>query len=69
MSHVSLQSHPAGGTAYLSLESTENIDSTPFSTGISFTAMPPSKRWRQMEALSGGEKVSCRLDQILCALH
>ena len=43
-----------GGTAYLSMVSSED---EPFLTGISFTAMPPSKRWRQMEALSGGEKV------------
>jgi hypothetical protein len=44
-----------GGTAYLSLLSSQD---EPFLTGISFTAMPPAKRWRQMEALSGGEKVT-----------
>lgn len=43
-----------GGTAYLTMLSTED---EPFLSGLSFTAMPPTKRWRQMEALSGGEKV------------
>ena len=47
--------HPLGGTAYLSLESTEE----PFAGGIKFTAMPPTKRFRDMEQLSGGEKVRC----------
>ena len=45
--------HPMGGQAYLSLENTED----PFLHGIKFTAMPPSKRFREMEQLSGGEKV------------
>ena len=45
--------HPLGGTAYLSLESSEE----PFAGGIKFTAMPPTKRFRDMEQLSGGEKV------------
>ena len=42
-----------GGQAYLSLENSED----PFLHGIKFTAMPPSKRFREMEQLSGGEKV------------
>ena len=42
-----------GGTAYLSLESPDE----PFLHGVKFTAMPPSKRFRDMEQLSGGEKV------------
>ncbi len=42
-----------GGQAYLSLENSED----PFLNGIKFTAMPPSKRFREMEQLSGGEKV------------
>ncbi len=45
--------HPMGGQAYLSLENSED----PFLHGIKFTAMPPSKRFREMEQLSGGEKV------------
>ena len=43
-----------GGQAYLSLENNED----PFLHGIKFTAMPPSKRFREMEQLSGGEKVT-----------
>lgn len=49
-----MQVHPMGGTAYLSLESGEEAC---FLTGIVFAAVPPAKRWRQMEELSGGEKV------------
>ena len=45
--------HPMGGTAYLSLESPDE----PFLHGVKFTAMPPTKRFRDMEQLSGGEKV------------
>eukprot|EP00955_Chlamydomonas_euryale_P069914 360622-Chlamydomonas_euryale.AAC.20 len=41
--------HQIGGTAYLSLES----DDEPFLHGIKYTAMPPSKRFRDMEQLSG----------------
>ncbi len=48
-SHV----HPLGGQAYLSLESADE----PFLHGIKYIAMPPSKRYREMELLSGGEKV------------
>ena len=44
--------HPMGGTAYLNVENTEE----PFLGGIKFTAMPPTKRFRDMEQLSGGEK-------------
>ena len=44
--------HPLGGTAYLSLEDAEE----PFAGGVKFTAMPPTKRFRDMEQLSGGEK-------------
>ena len=44
--------HPTGGTAYLSLENSEE----PFLGGVKFTAMPPTKRFRDMEQLSGGEK-------------
>lgn len=53
--------HPMGGQAYLSLENSED----PFLHGIKFTAMPPSKRFREMEQLSGGEKVSC----VICTLR
>ncbi len=39
----------AGGTAYLSLESQEE----PYLGGVKYTAMPPTKRFRDMEQLSG----------------
>lgn len=50
-----------GGQAYLSLENSED----PFLHGIKFTAMPPSKRFREMEQLSGGEKVATIVQAIL----
>ena len=43
---------PMGGVAYLSLEDSEE----PYLAGIKYHAMPPMKRFREMEALSGGEK-------------
>ena len=56
-----------GGQAYLSLENSED----PFLHGIKFTAMPPSKRFREMEQLSGGEKVfdHCCTNLRFCACH
>ena len=56
--------HPAGGQAYLSPENTEE----PFSGGIKFSAMPPTKRFRDMEQLSGGEKTVAAL-ALLFAVH
>ncbi|KAK9820343.1 hypothetical protein WJX72_009251 [[Myrmecia] bisecta] len=56
--------HPMGGQAYLSLESSED----PFLSGIKFTAMPPTKRFRDMEQLSGGEKTVAAL-ALLFAIH
>ena len=44
--------HPLGGTAYLNLENEDE----PFLHGIKYTAMPPTKRFRDIEQLSGGEK-------------
>ena len=38
--------------AYLSLED----PSEPYLHGIKYTAMPPAKRFRDMEQLSGGER-------------
>jgi structural maintenance of chromosome 1 len=43
---------PVGGTAYLSLENSDE----PYLGGIKYHAMPPLKRFREMELLSGGEK-------------
>lgn len=54
--------HPMGGTAYLSLESPDE----PFLHGVKFTAMPPTKRFRDMEQLSGGEKVISQAAAHLC---
>lgn len=55
---------PLGGTAYLSLEDSEE----PFLAGIKYHAMPPMKRFRDMEQLSGGEKTMAAL-ALLFAIH
>ena len=55
---------PLGGTAYLSLEDAED----PFDGGIKYHAMPPQKRFRDMDALSGGEKTMAAL-ALLFAIH
>lgn len=52
------------GTAYLSLEDSEE----PYLEGIRFHAMPPGKRFLDMEALSGGERTMAALS-LLFALH
>eukprot|EP00191_Tetraselmis_sp_GSL018_P007317 CAMPEP_0177607594 /NCGR_PEP_ID=MMETSP0419_2-20121207/18007_1 /TAXON_ID=582737 /ORGANISM="Tetraselmis sp., Strain GSL018" /LENGTH=1227 /DNA_ID=CAMNT_0019102199 /DNA_START=146 /DNA_END=3830 /DNA_ORIENTATION=+ len=51
------RAHQLGGTAYLSLENPDE----PFLHGIKYTAMPPSKRFRDMDQLSGGEKTIAAL--------
>ena len=56
--------HPVGGQAYLSPESAEE----PWSGGVKFSAMPPTKRFRDMEQLSGGEKTVAAL-ALLFAIH
>jgi structural maintenance of chromosome 1 len=56
--------HPLGGNAYLSLDDTEE----PFKGGLKFNAMPPMKRFRDMEQLSGGEKTVAALS-LLFAIH
>ncbi|OLY82293.1 Structural maintenance of chromosomes protein 1 [Smittium mucronatum] len=48
---------PIGGTAYLNLENTEE----PYLGGVKYHAMPPLKRFRDMELLSGGEKTVAAL--------
>ena len=58
------EAHPLGGTAYLSLESPDE----PYNHGIKFTAMPPTKRFRDMEQLSGGEKTMAAL-ALIFAIH
>jgi structural maintenance of chromosome 1 len=56
--------HPLGGNAYLTLDNTEE----PYLGGIRFTAMPPMKRFRDMEQLSGGEKTMAAL-ALLFSIH
>ena len=56
--------HPVGGQAYLSLDSSDE----PFLHGTKFTAMPPTKRFLDMEQLSGGEKTVAAL-ALLFAIH
>jgi len=55
---------PLGGVAYLSLEDSEE----PYLGGIKYHAMPPMKRFRDMEQLSGGEKTVAAL-ALLFAVH
>ncbi|KAF1958884.1 RecF/RecN/SMC protein [Byssothecium circinans] len=53
-----------GGTAYLDLE-----DSTePYLAGVKYYAMPPLKRFRDMEHLSGGERTIAAL-ALIFAIH
>ena len=55
---------PMGGQAYLDI-----IDSdAPFLDGITYSATPPLKRFRDMEHLSGGEKTMAAL-ALLFAIH
>ncbi|KAG9512682.1 cohesin complex subunit Psm1, partial [Aureobasidium melanogenum] len=57
-------SFPLGGQAYLDLEDTDE----PYLSGIKYHAMPPLKRFRDMEHLSGGEKTMAAL-ALLFAIH
>ncbi|KAJ3677874.1 hypothetical protein LUZ60_001677 [Juncus effusus] len=56
--------HPLGGTAYLNLENEDE----PYLHGMKYTAMPPTKRFRDMEQLSGGEKTVAAL-ALLFSIH
>lgn len=53
-----------GGTAYLTPEDTDE----PYLDGIKYHALPPMKRFRDMEQLSGGEKSVAAL-ALLFAIH
>lgn len=55
---------PLGGSAYLTLEDEDE----PYGAGIRYHAMPPMKRFRDMELLSGGEKTMAAL-ALLFAIH
>ena len=59
------EAYPIGGTAYLDIE--DDTD-TPYLSGIKYHAMPPLKRFRDMEHLSGGEKTIAAL-ALLFAIH
>lgn len=54
---------PAGGRAFLSADSEE-----PYLAGVNYHTMPPAKRFRDMEHLSGGEKTMAAL-ALLFAIH
>ena len=56
--------HPLGGNAFLTLDNTEE----PYLGGVRFTAMPPMKRFRDMDQLSGGEKTMAAL-ALLFSIH
>lgn len=57
-------SFPLGGKAFLHLEN----DEEPYLEGVKYHAMPPLKRFRDMEHLSGGEKTMAAL-ALLFAIH
>jgi structural maintenance of chromosome 1 len=74
-SHISEQIEPiyanltrsaeftAGGRAYLTADTEE-----PYLAGVNYHTMPPAKRFRDMEHLSGGEKTMAAL-ALLFAIH
>ena len=53
-----------GGTAYLNVDNTNE----PYLGGVRYHVMPPNKRFRDMEQLSGGEKTVAAL-ALLFAMH
>lgn len=55
---------PQGGTAYLTLEDNDE----PYLQGIKYHVTPPTKRFRDMDELSGGEKSIAAL-ALLLAIH
>lgn len=59
------EAYPLGGNAYLDIE---EDTPTPYLSGIKYHAMPPLKRFRDMEHLSGGEKTMAAL-ALLFAIH
>ena len=66
---------PMGGVAYLTLEDSDVrscaadwLTQEPFRSGIRYHAMPPMKRFRDMDQLSGGEKTIAAL-ALLFAIH
>lgn len=56
--------HTNAGTAFLGLDDAEE----PYLAGIKYNVMPPHKRFREMDQLSGGEKTVAAL-ALLFAIH
>ncbi|KAG8380420.1 hypothetical protein BUALT_Bualt06G0013500 [Buddleja alternifolia] len=56
--------HSVGGTAYLNLENPDE----PYLYGIKYSATPPTKQYRDMSQLSGGEKTVAAL-ALLFSIH
>lgn len=61
---LTMTAEGVGGQAFLDLDDYD----APFGGGIKYTAMPPSKRFRDMALLSGGEKTMAAL-ALLFAMH
>jgi structural maintenance of chromosome 1 len=57
--------HPLGGTAYLAVE----VDDEPYLGGVKYTAMPPTKRFRDMEQLSGRQCCTLLFTFLYCLVH
>lgn len=55
---------PTGGSAFLSVENNDE----PYTEGVRFHAMPPMKRFLDMDQLSGGERTVAAL-ALLFAIH
>ena len=53
---------------YIHLLLVDSILQEPYTAGIKYHAMPPMKRFRDMEQLSGGEKTIAAL-ALLFAIH
>ena len=60
--------HPVGGKAALNLLHAEDDFFESDDAGVRYDVMPPGKRFRELEALSGGEKTIAAL-ALLFALH
>jgi hypothetical protein len=50
--------HPLGGQAFLSLENEDE----PYSGGVNYIAMPPTKRFRDMDQLSGAQAAGLNIE-------
>jgi structural maintenance of chromosome 1 len=64
LTKAQLTTQLGGGSAYLTLEDEDE----PYLAGVRYHAMPPMKRFKNMEFLSGGEKTIAAL-ALLFAIH